>query len=311
VLDDEEVDEDELVEDDELVDEEEDTLPLDELVLETLPLEVEVLEPPLDVLVLDPPLEVEVEPPLEVEETTMLPPLDPPPKKPPAKKPPPNPPKPPLPPTTTGGEPPPTLMTGWGGNGIGAPCEVTVTTCGWQAVVLVVTTRLRTWRTGRFTTACLITDRLIEVRALAWVSATWTAPPPMIAPPHAQAHNFAKAIRTDMIVFPVWTRSRVARRGFVSSPMRTRGEQSLKFKRVYHRFPRQLPDSGTVAAHNMVNVPQRDAFRSFRHGACRPSHRGRIGLWRGVGVAIGPLGSGWIRRPSARRSGGRDVWQRC
>jgi hypothetical protein len=32
----------------------------------------------------------------------------------------------------------------------------------------------------------------------------------MIAPPHAQAHNFAKAIRTDMIVFPVWTKSRVA-----------------------------------------------------------------------------------------------------
>jgi hypothetical protein len=212
VLDEEEVDDDELVEDDELVDEDEETLPLDELVLETLPLEVlvlepplevEVLEPPLDVLVLDPPLEVEVEPPLDVEETTMLP-LDPPPKKPPPKKPPPNPPKPPLPPTTTGGEPPPTLMTGWGGRGIGAPCEVTVTTCGWQAVVFVVTTRLRTWRTGRFT-ACLITDRLTEVRALAWVSATWTAPPPIIAPPHAHAHNFAKAIRTDMIVFPVWT----------------------------------------------------------------------------------------------------------
>jgi hypothetical protein len=27
---------------------------------------------------------------------------------------------------------------------------------------------------------------------------TCTAPPPMIAPPHVQAHNFAKAIFTDM-----------------------------------------------------------------------------------------------------------------
>jgi hypothetical protein len=31
------------------------------------------------------------------------------------------------------------------------------------------------------------------------VSATWTAPPPMIAQPAAQADNFARAIRTDMI----------------------------------------------------------------------------------------------------------------
>jgi len=53
-----------------------------------------------------------------------------------------------------------------------------------------------------------MTVRLIDVRALAWVSATWTAPPPMIAPPHAQAHNFAKAIRTDMCHFLVWTRCR-------------------------------------------------------------------------------------------------------
>ena len=29
-------------------------------------------------------------------------------------------------------------------------------------------------------------------------SVTCTAPPPMIAPPHVQAHNFAKAIRTDI-----------------------------------------------------------------------------------------------------------------
>jgi hypothetical protein len=30
------------------------------------------------------------------------------------------------------------------------------------------------------------------------VSATWTAPPPMIAPPQVQAQSFAKAILTDI-----------------------------------------------------------------------------------------------------------------
>ncbi|MDR7154881.1 hypothetical protein J2W40_001699 [Sphingobium xenophagum] len=30
------------------------------------------------------------------------------------------------------------------------------------------------------------------------LSATWTAPPPMIAPPQVQAHNLANAIRTDI-----------------------------------------------------------------------------------------------------------------
>ena len=147
-----------LVEDDveELVDEDEETLPLDELVLETLPLEELVLEtlpldvleldPPDDVLLLEPPLEVDVDPPLEVEDTTMLP-LEPPPKNPPPKNPPPNPPKPPLPPTITGVEPPPPpLTTGAGGSGIGAPWDVTVTVCGWQVVTVLVTTRLLTRR---------------------------------------------------------------------------------------------------------------------------------------------------------------------
>jgi hypothetical protein len=36
-------------------------------------------------------------------------------------------------------------------------------------------------------------------------SDTWTAPPPMIAPPQVQAQSFAKAIRTDIrrTLFPV------------------------------------------------------------------------------------------------------------
>lgn len=35
--------------------------------------------------------------------------------------------------------------------------------------------------------------------AFAELSAICTAPPPIIAPPHVQAHNFAKAIRTDIL----------------------------------------------------------------------------------------------------------------
>src|SRR3546814_6239119 len=64
---------------------------------------------------------VDVEPPLEVDEITMLP-LDPPPppKKPPQTPPPNPPPKPPLPPTTIGALPPPPDISGSGGSGTGA-----------------------------------------------------------------------------------------------------------------------------------------------------------------------------------------------
>ena len=164
MLDDELVDEDDetLPLDDELVEEE--TLPLDEL--DTLPLELLVLDTlPLELVLETPPvlLEVELDPPLEVEEMTMLPLDPPPPKKPPPKKPPPNPPKPPLPPTITGAVPPPPLTIGAGGNGIGAPWLVSVTVCGTQAVVVcVVTTLRRTMRRSCGTIACLILCRLIE-----------------------------------------------------------------------------------------------------------------------------------------------------
>jgi hypothetical protein len=49
------------------------------------------------------------------------------------------------------------------------------------------------WRTTDFTFACLT----IAGRSGA-VSATWTAPPPMTAPPQVQAQSFAKAILTDI-----------------------------------------------------------------------------------------------------------------
>ena len=88
------------------VEDDEETLPLDEEVLLTLPLDVELDEPPVEVE--DPPVEVDVDPPLDVDEITIPlepPPLPPPPKKPPPKKPPP--PKPPLPPTNAGPTLPP------------------------------------------------------------------------------------------------------------------------------------------------------------------------------------------------------------
>ncbi len=85
------------------------------------------------------------EPPDEVEEMTIEPP-PPPPANPPPKKPPPNPPpNPPEPPTKTGPPPPPPEITGCaskaGGTGIGAPCVVTVTVCGWHCAVLVMVRR--------------------------------------------------------------------------------------------------------------------------------------------------------------------------
>ncbi len=181
-----------------------DTLP-DEV--ETLPEEVEtppveVDTPPVDV---DTPPVVElvelVMPPVEllVEEMTTEPPLDPPlPPKNPPKKPPP--PKPGPPASTTGAPPLPPDRTGIsagsaGGRGMGAAWVVTVTVCGAQEVTVLTTRRFSGGiglRGAAFTLLVLWTT---AGRAL---SATWTAPPPTIAPPAAQAHNLAIAIRTDI-----------------------------------------------------------------------------------------------------------------
>ncbi len=174
----------------------------------------------LDELV-DTPLEVEVDPPELVEAVMMtLPPLElDPPKKPPLKKPPPKPkPAPPLPPTTTRPLLPPELAipisatgTGAGTKGIGCGVMVRVTVrvptvapaprvrpVAMQAVRLTV---------RRTTRRCVVARLTCVVRAFVCLtiagrgggfSATWTAPPPMIAPPQAQAQSFAKAILTDI-----------------------------------------------------------------------------------------------------------------
>ncbi|MDQ8757993.1 hypothetical protein RCO27_17340 [Sphingosinicella sp. LHD-64] len=187
-----------------------DTFPLD---VEMLPLDVEVELPPLDVEVELPPEEVEVDPvELLVEEMTILPPealL--PPKKPPEKKPPPQPPpKPPEPPITTGTPPPPlaTAIGGGGGGGtnIGGMIVRVVTVPGAGAAQATRRTVRRITRrscaarrtcAGRF-------ESLRTAGRAGGFSATWTAPPPTIAPPTVHAQSFAKAIRTDIPASRFW-----------------------------------------------------------------------------------------------------------
>lgn len=85
-------------------------------------------------------------------------------------------------------------------SGTGACGVCTVTTTG--AGAARGETRRTRW-TGRrgagarvATIGLRLTDWTCAGRAM---SATWSAPPPMIAPPHAQAASFARAIRTDML----------------------------------------------------------------------------------------------------------------
>src|SRR3546814_11409092 len=81
-----------------------------------------------------------------------------------------------------------------GGKGMGAACVAIVTSPGAQAVVVTVR-RIRSAACSFG--ACFML--LIFVRCAGrGDSAICTAPPPMIAPPQAQAHNLAKAIRTDI-----------------------------------------------------------------------------------------------------------------
>ncbi|HZF93749.1 MAG TPA: hypothetical protein VEZ20_02635 [Allosphingosinicella sp.] len=199
-------------------------LPPDEVELELAPDEVE-LELPPDV-VDTPPVDV------LVEAVKIALPLEEPPKKPPEKKPPPPkpppppPPKPPPPPPPKPPPPkPPLEMTGMtpmeGGKGGGAKPKPGA---GW-VIVRVVTRDGATAGQDRVRRTVRLTTRRPDVaraRRTCWVrlteaeddalaracltiagreggfSATWTAPPPMIAPPHAHAHNCAKAILTDI-----------------------------------------------------------------------------------------------------------------
>lgn len=88
-----------------------------------------------------------------------------------------------------------------GGTGTMATCG-----CSQQVRLMILRTRLVvrgcSLRTSRLTglAGCAVFANLsLWYWVVAdWVSATWTAPPPIIAQPAAQADNFARAIRTDI-----------------------------------------------------------------------------------------------------------------
>jgi len=178
-----------------------DTPPVEVLTPPEVELDVE-LTPPVDVLT--PPVDVLVEPPLVVDDTTTVPPLLlPPPKKPP-KKPPLPPPQPPEPPANMVPLLPPDVlgisMIGARASGTGGDWVCTVMTVGATGASRRTTRRggggrCRT-RGGGAAMGLRLTDWTWAGRA---ASAIWRAPPPMMAPPHAKPHNFAKAILTDMI----------------------------------------------------------------------------------------------------------------
>ena len=210
----------------------EDTLPDDDE--ETLPPDEDTTFPDeLDDETMSPP---EL---LDVEDTTTLPPPPPPPPK---EKPPPNPPppkNPPDPPITTGTVPALASSGCWIGSGTGAAWLATVTTAGGQAALVVVVVTRRT-RGLDATTLRWITRFLTFLTYVAFAgrSATWTAPPPITAPPTAVAQSFAIAIRTDMPFIPfsaappgLWIRRSAATRLY-RSRLPEKREGRVKRKRV-------------------------------------------------------------------------------
>lgn len=99
------------------------------------------------------------------------------------------------------------------GGGIGT---IAICGCSQQVRLMILRTRLvvrgwslRTMRwAGRFAGTAVFAILTLRYSVFAdCVSATWTAPPPMIAQPAAQADSFARAIRTDIVrllsLFPV------------------------------------------------------------------------------------------------------------
>jgi hypothetical protein len=83
--------------------------------------------------------------------------------------------------------------------------RVVVVVPGWrttQAVRASRRTRFTRFDLARCRTATGACARAFACLMMAGRSggfaATWTAPPPMTAPPQVQAHNFAKAILTDI-----------------------------------------------------------------------------------------------------------------
>jgi hypothetical protein len=92
------------------------------------------------------------------------------------------------------------------------------------------------------------------------LSATWTAPPPMIAPPHVQAHNLASAIRTDIgstlfclppkVLAPDWSRL-----GLREFPLRTNAKETVNCNLVNSESVAEVERITRLCSIDMVNVP--------------------------------------------------------
>ncbi|BCI69455.1 hypothetical protein SPKIRA_02850 [Sphingomonas paucimobilis] len=125
---------------------------------------------------------------------------------------------------------------------MGGDCVVTVTTVG-GGVEVVTVRRVTTRRTGlagtrRWTIfrpglVCLTTAGRLGLSTMC------TAPPPITAPPAAQAVSFARAIRTDIVtssyVQPNGAAFRRVQGSFSHSPVITLTKKDLRAKRDIRR----------------------------------------------------------------------------
>ena len=130
------------------------------------------------------------------------------------------------------------------------------------ALVVVVRTIRRpltveaTWRrTTRLATLCL------EYATRAGASAACTAPPPITAPPQAQAQSLARAIRTDIGSLSRLPVGRAQIRT-TATPVAMGSERPrfLKRNRLNHLYRPERRASHRGAIPSTIDVPDRDAF---------------------------------------------------
>lgn len=191
--------------------------------------------------------------------------------------------------------------------------------CGCSQQVRLTILRMRvvsrgcSLRTRRFTGFGLATFACLTLRywtALDCVSATWTAPPPTIAQPAAQADNFARAIRTDISDTLVVPRD--------SPDARRRSDPFIWFKQ--HReclegnhvnrdsaVPKR--ESWLINCQGAGTVPKRD----LREGRCklprRILHAGSVDCSESNSPPCGPVGGASPRcfQPASLRQRPRAV----
>jgi hypothetical protein len=93
------------------------------------------------------------------------------------------------------------------------------------------------------------------------LSATWTAPPPRSAPPAVQAHNLARAIRTDMgdPLLLILTPSSSAGEPAMTKelfPSTKKTKESCYFNAVNPEYDREAMEKADIKPTSMVNVPK-------------------------------------------------------